>query len=104
MSEREELATTILAYFHPSPYAGESWRLDPTSAADVILAAGYRRPRTITTVEELEALPDLSVILDVDRDVSQLRGRSWCGYEMADLTHPMMAKCLPATVLYEPLP
>lgn len=26
-------------------------------AADAILAAGYRKPRTVTTVEELDALP-----------------------------------------------
>lgn len=31
-------------------------------AADVILDAGYRKPCTITTLEELDALPDYAVI------------------------------------------
>lgn len=34
-----------------------------TEAADAILAAGYRKPRTITTTEELDALPVGSVVL-----------------------------------------
>ncbi len=41
--------------------------------ADAILAAGYRKPRTINTVEELDALPVGSVVL--------CRGRSWQRYE-----------------------
>lgn len=32
--------------------------------ADAILAAGYRKTRTISTVEELDALPVGSVVLD----------------------------------------
>ena len=35
-----------------------------TTAVEAILAAGYRKPRTITTVEELDALPYESVIVD----------------------------------------
>lgn len=35
-----------------------------TEAADAILAAGYRKPRTITTTEELDTLPVDSVIVD----------------------------------------
>lgn len=36
------------------------------SVADSILAAGYSKPRTITTVEELDALPAGSVVLEAD--------------------------------------
>lgn len=34
--------------------------------ADAILAAGYRKPRTITTFDELDELPRGSVVLDRD--------------------------------------
>lgn len=40
-------------------------------AVDAILAAGYRKPRTITTVEELDALPVGSVVLAHWADGSQ---------------------------------
>jgi hypothetical protein len=36
--------------------------ISPWNAAGIILRAGYRKPRTITTVEELDALPAESVI------------------------------------------
>lgn len=35
-----------------------------TKAVERILATGYRKPRTITTIEELDALPLGSVVLD----------------------------------------
>jgi len=41
------------------------------AAADAILAAGYTKPRTITTVEELDALPEGSVVLAQWADKSQ---------------------------------
>jgi hypothetical protein len=50
MSARDELTTLIL---------GKT----ATRAADAVLAAGYRKPRTITTAEELDALEDPVVIL-----------------------------------------
>ena len=45
--------------------------LDKT--ADAILAAGYRKPRTITTAEELDALPDGSIVRDA-------KGFAWQKY------------------------
>jgi hypothetical protein len=36
---------------------------DARDVADAILAAGYRRPQQVTTVEELDALPVGSVVL-----------------------------------------
>ena len=59
-TEREELAKVI---------AGRRFREGtrrPQSLleqADAILAAGYRKPQQVTTVEELDALPEGSVIL-----------------------------------------
>lgn len=32
--------------------------------ADELIAAGYRKPRTITTIEELDALGDRTVVMD----------------------------------------
>lgn len=37
---------------------------DVQKAEDAILAAGYRRPRQVTTVEELDALPEGTTIVD----------------------------------------
>ena len=40
----------------------------PADAADAIIAAGWRPPaRTVTTVEELDALPVGSIVRDVER-------------------------------------
>lgn len=63
-----------------------------------------RNPRTITSVEELDALPNGSVILDADRaTATRLDADYWevAGYA----SHFRIdAITLPATVLYEPLP
>ena len=71
--------------------------LDITAdAADVILDDGYRKPHTITTIEELEALPDYAVI---------------CYHDQSDgAAYPITARdarlgwdtWLPATVLFTP--
>jgi len=91
MSARDELTTLILGKTAPR-------------AADAILAAGYSKPRTITTREEVEALADGSVLIDSHGDVANLRDDFWFSYETAPMTHHRMAKYLPATVLYEPAP
>ena len=72
------------------------------SLSYAILAAGYSKPRTITTREEVAALPEGSVILDSAGDVARLRHGLWCSYETAAMTHNRMAKYTPATVLYAP--
>jgi hypothetical protein len=48
-TERDELAR-IIASSHTN------------AAVDAILAAGYRKPQQVTTVEELEALPAWSIV------------------------------------------
>ena len=61
MTEREELARIIEDTYEidiDSPEAGTE-----LACADAILAAGYRKPRTITTVEQLDALPPGSVLI-----------------------------------------
>ena len=53
-TERDELERLMAEGFADDPYA----------IADAILAAGYRKPREVTTPAELDALPVGSVVLD----------------------------------------
>lgn len=75
--------------------------------ADAILAAGYRKPRIITTAEELDALAEGVVLLDKYGAANQLAleritegpaDRFWdtTGHDRNS------SVALPATVLYEP--
>ncbi|UYL88331.1 hypothetical protein SEA_EVEPICKLES_44 [Arthrobacter phage EvePickles] len=101
MSARDELTTLILGRTAPS-------------AADKVLAAGYRKPRIITTTEELDSLPVGSVVLS-DAYRYMVHGGADCGWPIAFQrwddklwhrgarsgdTHP--DNFLPATVLHEP--
>lgn len=100
MSERDELAMALYSGIgprHMMPTFGEM--------ADVVLAAGYRKPRTIErdrAVEELDALPFESVVLDVHRDAwtktddDDFNGPN--GYYETSLSLVLKA---PLTVLYE---
>lgn len=44
---------------------------------EAILAAGYTKPRTVTTVEELEALPENTVIRDSEPATLQFMDGAW---------------------------
>lgn len=75
--------------------------------ARAVLAAAdavdpLRRPRTITTVAELAALGEGTVIRDSAQDVSEKRSGYWCGFETAAMEDQRQAKYLPATILHEP--
>ena len=73
-----------------------------TTAVKAIVAAGYRKPRTVTTSDELLELPEHSVVLDAEGDVSQKRGGLWCGYETAPINSNKLARIAsPLTVLKE---
>ena len=105
-TQRDELAVFLVNHdiavgnfvSRPKAYDGR---------ADAILAAGYRKPRTITTVEELDALPDGTIIL------SEVGGcweaGEWRGHGMNWWKEPGRREiahsedlALPATVLYTP--
>ena len=58
--ERDELAQLIDRTINQEYSPGDD--VMGADLAPAILAAGYRRPRTITTVEELDALPTESVV------------------------------------------
>lgn len=80
-----------------------------TILADAILAAGFRPPaRTVTTVEELDALPDRSVIVAADCAILQCVGSGqpdWDGNVWQDEESRWLGSTdidLPATVIYEP--
>ena len=65
-----------------------------------MIAAGYRKPRAITTVAELDALPKGSVVLDGDVCVRRADGR-WKVSDLAGV-YASAEITLPATVLWEP--
>lgn len=99
MSDRDELFQLMLGR-------------TTTKAVERILAAGYRKPRTITTTEELDALPGGAVIRDNDGDVFEaVRCTGDAGAGVPDYncwdqiaeTWPMDSDkiALPATVLDE---
>ena len=118
MSARDELARELYVAYNAQndPEAEHYWEADKPTAkaffvmADAILAAGYSKPRTITTAEELDALTQRATVLDgnghvwtndgdtLDQwgsvsDPEAYGGPKWLG--SADLA-------LPATVLHEP--
>jgi len=107
MSERDEIEKIILETYQTDfgvPVTGTF-----KDCADAVLAAGYRKPRTITTMEELNALPVGSVFRDPDGSVGELadgytgdvpRVILWCGIDHPDTPDPSLN--LPATVLYTP--
>lgn len=73
--------------------------------ADAILAAGYRKPRTVTTVEELDALPDAVLVLTEQggywESIKRMDGRNWWHEPGNTNVSPSEDLTLPATVLHE---
>ena len=103
MSERDELADLLMSdALNDVAYYGRDYAL---AEADAILAAGYRKPRTVTTVEELDALPFETVIRDGDDCVLERWGdieeSGWVTVMVTSFV-PRDQITLPATILYEP--
>lgn len=72
-----------------------------TILATAILDAGWRPPaRTVTTVEELDALPEGTMIRDSEGTVAENWDGTWHSTEGGCYGHEILA--LPATVFYEP--
>lgn len=61
MSARDELVQ-IICEGRAAWVTDLAQRKSEEYQADAILAAGYSKPRTITTIDELDALPDRSLI------------------------------------------
>jgi hypothetical protein len=90
MNTRDELTRLILGKTAPR-------------AADSILAAGYRKPRTITTAEELDALPAESVVLSATSHVYQHESEedvTWWAHPGDQRVYASRQVRLPATVLH----
>lgn len=79
------------------------WRQPgPNEVAEAILNEGYREPaRIITTVEELDALAENTVIRDAEHATMQFIDCKWWSVANS-LPWPADAVDLPATVLHEP--
>ena len=112
MSDRDELIQTIRENRRVWATNTEHREMEEAQA-DAILAAGYSKPRTISTVEELDALPVGSVIRTSGIDFHTmprvavktgfwLKESEW---EVADsnewIADSSELDDLPATVLYE---
>ena len=76
----------------------------PDDAADKIIRAGWRPPaRTVTTVEELDALPVGSIVRDVERSALDEKWDDNMWAEVAyESTFSSSSIRTPATVLWEP--
>jgi hypothetical protein len=101
MSARDELAELIRGLDGPATLGGPE-------VADAILAAGYRKPQTITTAEELDTL-GVGTVIRTAKAVVYEKG---CFPDEPDLPYWLVTGMnrefagsriiLPATVLYEP--
>jgi hypothetical protein len=101
MTERDELAKllteTSRAYI--GEYGAYVDEVEAPHLADAILAAGYSKPRTITTATELDALRRFTVIRSAEGVVYE-RQTMWHEAGSRDLVHwPAIA--LPVIVLQE---
>ena len=102
-NERDELAKVLQDAANPSCPIGfwsEAYNY-PTGYgklfADALITAGYWKPRTVTTIDELDALPRLSVIRSDEGAVFE-KHTMWHEAGSRDLKYsPDIA--LPATVL-----
>ena len=72
--------------------------------ADALIAAGYRKPRTITTAEELDALPYATTVMHDEGwgvTVAERHAEDMRWYVTGCLEYIRPEALLPATVLYE---
>jgi hypothetical protein len=105
MSERDELAKLLFTL----PVSDRGGDTAPEiinlcdEAAQAILAAGYNKPRTVTTVEELDALPEGTTIVDQAERLT-LEETSMSCLEWVDRHGNACHVELPATVLFTPEP
>lgn len=74
--------------------------------ADHLLAAGWSRPRVVTTEDDLDALPDGSIVVDAVGTVWCRRDGLWCeaGYAEGLETWEVVDDTagLPARILWSP--
>ena len=99
-TERDDLAKLIDQTINAEYCPGDD--VMGRDLAPILIAAGYRKTSTIATTSDLLALPEGSVVIDREGDVSQKRDNLWCGYEMAPVSSRKLANIAsPFTVLHE---
>jgi hypothetical protein len=115
MSERDELVDLIEdsiddAIYDAADAPPSLVGIVASHATDAILAAGYRKPRTITTAEELDALKFGSVVVD-RAGVARTKRRSdsampggWTAGGRSPIPAALLVDGNEMTVLYEPTP
>lgn len=64
--------------------------------AKALVADGYRKPRIVTTTAEVDALPNLSVVMTCQGDAETIHR------DNHDDSYHFLVHYGPATVLYEP--
>jgi len=103
MGAHEELAT-VIGNFRDDWYKVK--RMAPAAIdrdeAAAILAAGYRKLRTVTTIEELDALAEGSVIYLTEMTGAAEKFENVWVFIGNPTTVPSANTPLPAMVLYEP--
>lgn len=71
------------------------------SAVELLGYAPAPEPVTALYPEDIEALPDRTVIRDKQGDVWERRGKLWCSYEMSPCDSVLVSrKWAPVTVLH----
>ena len=91
MSARDELAK-IIASSHTN------------AAVDSILAAGYRKPRVVTTLEELKTVYEGAILKDAEGEMWGIDGPTGRLFLVGDGNYDLYDDAelhLPATVVYE---
>jgi hypothetical protein len=104
MSAAEELTQIIMSpeSFDGGPVSCGPNPVSATRTADAVIAAGYSKPRTITTVEELDALPRLAVVRP-RAEMSAVLEKHTMWHEAGSRDLVTSSEIfLPATVLWEP--
>lgn len=102
-AERDELAKVIET--QPALLStgnDQQDRARSTEIADAILAAGYRKPRIIHTAEELDHLPEGSLIVDSEPDVlTKVATGKWVSPKYVDDSFNSRELDFPITVVSE---
>ncbi len=102
-NETQELAGVIADTYLNNMGAGPlAPKLTNIDLAEAILEAGYRKPRTVTTIEEIDALPEGTIILDSDPDAMLKDADGWRSLLVPDVKLKSFTIGLPATVLHDP--
>lgn len=70
--------------------------ISDAALAETIHAAGWRKPRTITTTDEVDALPNLSIVATSQGDAETIHR------DNHDDAYHFLVLYGPATVLHEP--